>query len=237
MRRTDGPRRVLIATDMLMGEGVDIPSLDTLFFASPYMQERVIQQCVGRLSRLYDGKKPIMIHDYVDYRIPRLGYMFSKRITIYRKLGCIPFSDTLAPYEKMLYDESDFLDALLSDISNAESGIVLSTSFLLPSSVTEKVFHAASMKDIPVLLRCRKSACDESLDKANARLISESGLHVINADNPRNYIVIDRRISWYGEMNILGLGRKSMGERTSIMRILDEDVARCLINDDDENFV
>lgn len=44
IRKADRPD-VLIATDKLLGEGVDLPSLDTLFLASPFKQERIVQQC------------------------------------------------------------------------------------------------------------------------------------------------------------------------------------------------
>lgn len=230
----DSPHpEVIIATDMLLGEGVDIPSLDTLFLASPYMQERVIQQCIGRLSRIADGKQSVLIYDYVDYRIPKLSYMFTKRLSVYRKLGCIPYSDVTEPYEKILYDDSDFLEMLISDISKAKKDIIFSTSYLLPSSITKRIFKAAIEAQVIISLRGKSSTGNIKLDQENDRIISQLGLSFMVVDNPKNYIVVDGYISWYGEINVLGRSKKNEGKRYSIMRILDKDTACSLIEDDE----
>ena len=221
---------VLISTDMLLGEGVDIPNLDTLFLSSPYMQERVIQQCAGRLSRSAEGKESTLIYDYVDYRIPRLSYMYTKRLSIYRKLGFIPLSDEKMPYEKLLYDDSDFLDSLLSDIIKATEEIILSTSFLLPSFVTKKIFKGISAKSssLRVILYGR-SNLNAKIEIENEKLIKESGINYVSVDTPRNFVVIDKCISWYGEMNILGQSKANGNEHKSILRIIDSETAKCLI--------
>ena len=78
---------VIIATDQLLGEGVDIPNMDTLFLASPYMQERVMVQCAGRIARQWEGKQETRIHDYVDFLIPCMDHMFSRRVREYRRMG------------------------------------------------------------------------------------------------------------------------------------------------------
>ncbi len=220
---------VLISTDMLLGEGVDIPNLDTLFLSSPYMQERVIQQCAGRLSRSAEGKESTLIYDYVDYRIPRLSYMYTKRLSIYRKLGFIPLSDDKMPYEKLLYDDSDFLDSLLSDIIKATDEIILSTSFLLPSFVTKKIFKGllAKSSSLRVILYGR-SNLNAKIEIENEKLIKENGINYVSVDTPRNFVVIDKCISWYGEMNILGQSKANGNEHKSILRIIDSETAKCL---------
>jgi superfamily II DNA or RNA helicase len=48
---------VLVATGKYVGEGFDMPRLDTLFLAMPVSWEGTIQQYAGRLHRLYEGKK------------------------------------------------------------------------------------------------------------------------------------------------------------------------------------
>lgn len=223
--------KVLISTDMLLGEGVDIPNLDTLFLASPYMQERVIQQCAGRLSRAVEGKENTLIYDYVDYRIPRLSYMYTKRLSIYRKLGFIPLSDEKMPYEKILYDDSDFLDPLLSDITKANKEIILSTSFLLPSYTTKKIFSSLLSKSSSIhVVLYGKNSSYMNIEKENDRLIKESGISFISVENPRNFIVLDRTICWYGEMNVLGQSKSNESGHKSILRIVDIETAKCLID-------
>jgi superfamily II DNA or RNA helicase len=82
----DGPR-VIVATGSYVGEGFDDPRLDTLFLAMPISWHGTLQQYVGRLHRLYDGKKIIEVYDYVDSLIPMLNRMFQKRLRGYRALG------------------------------------------------------------------------------------------------------------------------------------------------------
>ena len=222
--------KVLISTDMLLGEGVDIPNLDTFFLASPYMQERVIQQCAGRLSRAVEGKENTLIYDYVDYRIPRLSYMYTKRLSIYRKLGFIPLSDEKMPYEKLLYDDSDFLDPLLLDITKANKEIILSTSFLLPSYTTKKIFSGLLSKSSSIhVVLYGKNSSYMNIEKENDRLIKESGISFISVENPRNFVVLDRTICWYGEMNVLGRSKSNESGHKSILRIVDVETAKCLI--------
>src|SRR5580658_10289864 len=82
----DAPR-VIVATGSYIGEGFDDPRLDTLFLAMPISWRGTLQQYVGRLHRLYDGKKLIEVYDYVDSSIPMLARMFEKRLLGYSALG------------------------------------------------------------------------------------------------------------------------------------------------------
>lgn len=224
-------RKVLISTDLLLGEGVDIPDLDTLFLASPYMQERVIQQCSGRLLRTSEGKTSVLIYDYVDYKIPRLSYMFTKRVTIYKKLGFIPLGDNKIPYERILYFSYDFLAPLIADIKGAEKEIMLSSSFLLPSAVTRRIFEELKLKSdaVSIMLFMKQNKKEAKLDELSLKYLNDISISVAILDRARNFIVIDRKICWYGELNILGLGKKDIEKGSSIMRILDKQAATSLI--------
>ena len=99
--RANSVQSILISTDKFLGEGIDIPSLDTLFLASPFMKETTIKQCAGRLARIADRKTTIWIYDYIDFRIPRLNYMYMKRLRTYKELGYTSFCDTSIPKEEM----------------------------------------------------------------------------------------------------------------------------------------
>lgn len=227
IRKADRPD-VLIATDKLLGEGVDLPSLDTLFLASPFKQERIVQQCAGRLSRISQGKTSVTIYDYVDYRIPALSRMFASRQRIYRKLGFLPSGDEHAPQVKILYCEKDFLEVLLADIASAARSVFVFFSFILPSSTTRRILEAVKARGeddgIRIGIQGGLQKMDGKLKNAVDEMLSRLDLPWSSSERQMNCIIIDGRISWYGEIQPLGMSRKSE-EAGTIMRIVDENTA------------
>ncbi|HHY93584.1 MAG TPA: DEAD/DEAH box helicase family protein [Firmicutes bacterium] len=83
----DGEERVLVATGRYIGEGFDDARLDTLFLAMPVSWRGVLEQYAGRLHRLHEGKRVVMIYDYVDVQVPVLVRMYRKRVKGYRSIG------------------------------------------------------------------------------------------------------------------------------------------------------
>jgi superfamily II DNA or RNA helicase len=83
----DGTPRVLLATGSYIGEGFDDSRLDTLFLTMPISWRGTLQQYVGRLHRIHDGKKVVRVFDYVDAQVPMLARMYEKRIKGYRAIG------------------------------------------------------------------------------------------------------------------------------------------------------
>ena len=83
----DGVPRVLLATGSYIGEGFDDSRLDTLFLTMPISWRGTLQQYVGRLHRIHDGKKVVRVFDYVDAQVPMLARMYEKRIKGYRAIG------------------------------------------------------------------------------------------------------------------------------------------------------
>ena len=62
--------RVLIATGKFLGEGYDDARLDTLFLCLPISWKGTVAQYAGRLHRLNDKKKEVIIYDYLDDKVP-----------------------------------------------------------------------------------------------------------------------------------------------------------------------
>lgn len=83
----DGEERVLLATGRYIGEGFDDARLDTLFLAMPISWRGTLQQYVGRLHRLHDNKREVIVYDYVDGCVPVLSAMYSKRVRGYEAVG------------------------------------------------------------------------------------------------------------------------------------------------------
>lgn len=79
--------QVVVATGKYVGEGFDLPRLDTLFLAMPIAWKGSLAQYAGRIHRETDGKKRVTIHDYVDCGLPMLDRMFKKREKSYKAMG------------------------------------------------------------------------------------------------------------------------------------------------------
>ena len=80
---------MIVATGRYIGEGFDDARLDTLFLALPISWKGTLQQYAGRLHRLHDRKKTVMVYDYVDAGVPVLSRMYQKRLKGYRAMGYI----------------------------------------------------------------------------------------------------------------------------------------------------
>ena len=83
----DGVPRVILATGSYIGESFDDSRLDTLFLTMPISWRGTLQQYVGRLHRIHDGKKVVRVYDYVDAHVPMLARMYEKRLRGYRAIG------------------------------------------------------------------------------------------------------------------------------------------------------
>ena len=77
----------LVATGRYIGEGFDEPRLDTLFLAMPISWKGTLQQYAGRLHRLFETKKEVLVYDYVDVRVRMLEKMYNKRLAGYSSIG------------------------------------------------------------------------------------------------------------------------------------------------------
>ncbi len=71
--------QVLVATGKYIGEGFDLPKLDTLFLALPISWKGSLVQYVGRIQRRFEGKEKVIVFDYVDTSLTMLQRMYQKR--------------------------------------------------------------------------------------------------------------------------------------------------------------
>jgi len=78
---------MLMATASLIGEGFDLPELDTLIFSTPLSFEGRLIQYAGRIHRESAGKKSAQIIDFVDSYSAMFLKMYRGRVSTYRKMG------------------------------------------------------------------------------------------------------------------------------------------------------
>ncbi len=79
--------QAVVATGKYIGEGFDLPRLDTLFLAMPIAWKGSLAQYAGRIHRESTGKDKVTIFDYVDASLPMLQRMFNKRKKGYKAMG------------------------------------------------------------------------------------------------------------------------------------------------------
>lgn len=77
----------ILATASLIGEGFDLPELDTLIIASSLSFKGRLVQYAGRLHRLIEGKQSVLIHDYLDSFSPMMLKMYKNRLKAYKDMG------------------------------------------------------------------------------------------------------------------------------------------------------
>lgn len=82
-----GASRLILATGSYIGEGFDDARLDTLFLAMPISWKVTLQQYVGRLHHLHEGKQVVQVYDYADIAKPMLARMFERRRKGYASIG------------------------------------------------------------------------------------------------------------------------------------------------------
>lgn len=85
----DDDERLILAIGRYIGEGFDDARLDTLFLTMPIAWKGTLAQYVGRLHRQHDGKRDVLVVDYVDSTVPVLARMAAKRRLGYRALGYV----------------------------------------------------------------------------------------------------------------------------------------------------
>ncbi len=84
----------LFATGSLIGEGFDLPDLDTMVLTMPISFKGRLTQYVGRLHRQNAAeRKEIVVYDYVDTCSGITISMLKKRLSAYKKLGYVPIYD------------------------------------------------------------------------------------------------------------------------------------------------
>ena len=205
--KNENNKAVIISTGKFLGEGVDIPYLDTLIVAAPISWKGVVSQYVGRIAREYKGKNKIQIYDYVDIFIPLFVAMYNKRLKTYKELGYIitsPIGDSTAiNFPRSFYSQDDIYPVIRALISNVRKEIVISSPYLKPGAGALKIIeelHNASNLGVSVEVRVSLNNSQEEIN----RLI-KAGIHVVVTSSCYlKFASFDRKSLLFGELNLLG---------------------------------
>lgn len=117
---------IIVATSQLLGEGFDLPSLNTMFITMPISFEGRLSQYVGRLHRDYENQEVVEVYDYVDIHVKLLQNMFQKRLKTYKNEGYKVFEEEkIVQFDQAIFDKANFEYYLHSNMSHAKKNIVI----------------------------------------------------------------------------------------------------------------
>lgn len=85
--RNQNANVLLVSTASLIGEGFDLPDLDTMILAMPLSFEGRMIQYAGRIHRRVEGKIEARIIDYVDFGSSVLVKMYRNRLKAYQQMN------------------------------------------------------------------------------------------------------------------------------------------------------
>jgi len=217
---------VLVATGKYVGEGFDMPRLDTLFLTMPVSWTGTVQQYAGRLHRLFDGKDEVQIYDYVDVHVPMLEKMHQKRLRSYASIG-YRVKDTTPSIEQIhsIFNGKTFFSVYSADILAAKTEVVIVSPFLFMRRIMSELPRLTSTNaKVTVITNSPEEYTEAKKGKVNAciKVLVDHGITVkVKKRIHQKFAVIDQRLVWYGSINLLSYGTSE----ESIMRIESVDIA------------
>ena len=176
---------IIIATGKYIGEGFDLPSLNTLFLTMPFKWEGMLSQYVGRLHRISENKNEVKVFDYVDINVKMFSNMFNTRLKGYRKLH-YSLIDGFEFNQNKLLSKHEYLDALLKDVENSNEVTLTIVDY--------------SFEKLANLLSIIKGKITIISSKEYPKL-PNNNLEIINKEVSVNSIIIDNKLVYYGGIN------------------------------------
>lgn len=219
----------LVATGSYLGEGFDLPRLDALFLAAPVSWEGLLAQYTGRLHRDAEGKKDVLVYDYIDASVPLFDKMYRKRLKGYAGLGYTVSPDYAAGEATPCIVEGDAVfEGLLADVEACGCSLALGASGwmakraeALAGEVRKAVARSVAVTvyvGVPERRRTSMAAAAASLERAGCDVRWVEGAC-------GDFAVLDGRLVWYASGPLLGTPRT--GECG--MRIHNAEVAHELV--------
>jgi phosphatidylserine/phosphatidylglycerophosphate/cardiolipin synthase-like enzyme len=220
---------ILVATGRYIGEGFDEPRLDTLFLAMPISWKGTLQQYAGRLHRLYDNKKEVIVYDYVDVHIRMLEKMYHKRLSGYASIGYKIKGDTFSEEGgNIIFDKENFQSVYSSDILNAIKEITIVSPFITKkrtiqmSTDLQKAIHRGV--SVRIVIRSTEDYKPKDIGPWNesiAILRNTGATLLFKPSIHQKFAIIDQKIVWYGSINLLSFGTSE----ESMMRLVSTNIA------------
>lgn len=204
---------ILVATGQKIGEGFDYPRLDTLMLAAPVSFAGRLEQYIGRLNRDYEGKREVIVYDYIDSHIRVFDNMYAKRLRTYKRTGfqLITNGILLKQTANSIYDSGNYMDVFERDVIEAEMQIIISSPELTQDKVERFVYLVKPRQENGVKVTVitmepqNKSYGNPEFCQRMIQEMQDNGIYVIVKDEAaEHFAVIDDELVWHGGMNLLG---------------------------------
>jgi superfamily II DNA or RNA helicase len=220
---------ILVATGRYIGEGFDEPRLDTLFLAMPISWKGTLQQYAGRLHRLYEGKKEVIVYDYVDVHVRMLEKMYHRRLSGYASIGYKIKGDIISEDAgNIIFDKDNFQTVYSCDILNASNEITIVSPFITKKRTIQMSadLQLAIQNGVTVTIVTRPEEEYKPKDIGSwndtVAILKNKGATLLFKPNiHQKFAIIDQKIVWYGSINLLSFG---IAEE-SMMRLVSGNVA------------
>lgn len=225
---------ILVATGKLIGEGFDFPRLDTLIMAMPVSWKSVVEQYAGRLNRDYEGKKSVVIYDYVDSHISMFEKMYYKRLKAYKQIGYEVFDGKEGEKQtaNSIFDIDNYAETYRTDLLEAGKEIIVSSPAISGKKIDElmDLLRGKQESGIPIRIVTwkpdRYGYGDSGYWMELQEKMRRNGFEMnLVEDYCQHYCIIDREIVWYGSMNFLG----KEDSEDNLMRVCSKEIAAELL--------
>ncbi|MFR3141051.1 MAG: helicase-related protein [Lacrimispora saccharolytica] len=203
---------VLVATGSLIGEGFDFPRLDTLIMATPVSFRSVVEQYAGRLNRDYEGKRDVIIYDYVDSHISMFDKMYVKRLKAYKQIGYEICSGLHGEKQtaNAIFDSENYQEVYKKDLLEADKSIVISSPAISGPKVYELIDLLKEKQALGIEVTIVTWTPD-SYGYGDAAYwmklhedMRQAGFYMKTVeDSCEHFAIIDQELVWYGNMNLL----------------------------------
>lgn len=194
---------IVVATNRYVGEGFDLPRLDTLLLTAPFAWKGILAQNAGRLHRPYPGKEEVRIYDYVDLHVPAAERMFRKRQAEYVRQGYEVRTAADDQRTCRTVGGLEFRAALLADIRAATTEIQV-WSYGADLDRLREIGQELKLRQATGVRVKVRLGRYRGVHK-HQELLQGLGLDVaVDAAATYSAVVIDREVVWYGDAEYLG---------------------------------
>ena len=204
---------ILVATGQKIGEGFDHPRLDTLMLAAPVSFEGRLEQYIGRLNRDYEGKKEVVVYDYIDSHIQVFDKMYAKRLRTYKRTGFELITNRVLEKQNVnaIYDSGSYTDVFEQDIVECGKQMIVSSPEITSDKVERFLYFVKARQEagckVTVITTEPQNITYGSPEFCQGLIdtMRGNGIHVIIKEEvEEHFAVLDDELVWHGGMNLLG---------------------------------